>query len=174
MFVVRALARSPALLFPHQQSYCQMYPYEIHFKPPTPFMLNNWEKLLPDWRIPPQSIAIVLIKAQFPLDSENRYIEAEKDRLLHQFLLLGETFKQAIHQQGFMTEVISPKDGKPQYSGAGQLTFDLVATVNYSLGFKFDRTVKGCKILKHPLWENAVYPGIFLSDAPKSQLQLIM
>jgi hypothetical protein len=134
-------------------------------------MLNNWDKLLPDWKIPPQTIAIILLKSQFDLNLETNLINQEKDRLLHYFLTLGETLKRVNHPH--LTEVISPKDGTPQYSRRGELIFDLVATVHHSLRFDFSRTVQGCKVLNHPLWGTAVYPGLFLSDAPISELQSI-
>ncbi|NCS04734.1 MAG: hypothetical protein GPJ06_23030, partial [Microcystis aeruginosa G13-11] len=115
---------------------------ERYIKSPTPFMVHNWEKLLPDWQVPPQTIVIVLINSQFPLDEEGELIEQEKDRLLKQFMQWGQSFHLMSQKQGFLTEIICPKEGIPQYSKKGDAHFDLVATVHHSLGFNFS-TVRG-------------------------------
>jgi hypothetical protein len=147
---------------------------EIYIKSPTPFMLDNWERLLPDWQIPPQTLVVVLLKSQFPLDREGELIEVEKDRLLQHFQKLGQSFYLASQQKGFLTEIVSPKDGTPQYSRRGEAHFDLVAAVHHSLGFNFSRTVQGCKVVKHPVWQGAVYPGLFLSGATVATVESIL
>ncbi len=149
-------------------------PVEIYLKSPTPFMIDNWEKLLPDWKVPPQTIVLILLKSRLPLDGEGEFIELEKERLLHRFLEWGKVFYSTGHQGGFLTEIISPKDGTLQYSKKGQLIFDLVATVHYSLGFDFSKTAEGCKVLEHPVWQTAVYPGLFLSEATATVVKSIL
>jgi hypothetical protein len=151
-----------------------MNPVEIYIKFPTPFMVDNWKILLPDWKVSPQTMALVLMNSPFPLDSEGEFIEQEKDRLLRQFFALGEAFNLASCKRGFLTEIVSPKDGTPQYSGKGKLIFDLVATVHHSLGFGFSRTVKGCKVLEHPVWQTAIYPGLLLSGATFLEVKSIL
>ena len=146
---------------------------ERYIKSPTPFMVHNWEKLLPDWQVPPQTIVIVLINSQFPLDEEGELIEQEKDRLLKQFMQWGQSFHLMSQKQGFLTEIICPKEGIPQYSKKGDAHFDLVATVHHSLGFNFS-TVKGCKTLLHPRWHTAVYPGLFLSGTTAVAVESIL
>jgi hypothetical protein len=113
---------------------------EIYLDSPTPFMIEYWEKLLPDWKVLPQTIVLILLKSQLPLDGEGEIVELEKDRLLHRFWEFGQIFDTKSHQQGFFSEIISPKDGTPQYSKKGQLIFDLVATVHHALGFDFSQT----------------------------------
>ncbi|TRU67691.1 MAG: hypothetical protein EWV55_01165, partial [Microcystis viridis Mv_BB_P_19951000_S69] len=71
-------------------------------------MVHNWEKLLPDWQVPPQTIVIVLINSQSPLDGEGELIEQEKDRLLKQFMQWGQSFHLMSQKQGFLTEIICP------------------------------------------------------------------
>lgn len=149
-------------------------PVEIYLKLPTPFMMNNWNKLLPDWSVPPQAIVLVLLKSDFPLDGEGELVEQEKDRLLRQFMALGKFFALASQQRGIIAEIISPKDGTPQYSTQGDLIFDLVAIVHHSLGFDYSFTLKGCQLLKHPVWQTAIYPGLFLSEATLVEVQSIL
>ncbi len=133
---------------------------EVYYKYPTQFILDNWPKLLPTWSVSPQRVVIILLKSQFALDIENEMIQKEKERLLDEFYKLSKVFI----EQGIATEIISPPDGTPQYSMQGELTFDVVAVVHQLLGFDFSDTPKGCKVLKHPIWKEAVYPGLLLSQ----------
>lgn len=145
--------------------------FEIYIQEPTPFILEHWHRLLPDWRVVPQSLVLILLRAQFSLEQEGILMEVEKDRLYRDFLKIAELLHQAIHDQGYLSEIISPKDGLPVQSAPGTLIFDSVAAVNYWLGFSYDRTAKGCKVLNHPQWQRAVYPGLLLSAAPLAVLQ---
>jgi hypothetical protein len=147
---------------------------EIYLDWPTPFMVAHWKKLLPNWKVPPQTLVLILLKSQLPLDGEGEFVELEKDRLLHRFLEFGQTFYTMNHQRGFFSEIISPKDGTPQYSKKGQLIFDLVAIVHHSLGFDFLKTKGGCRAISHLVWQTAVYPGLFLSQATMETVQSIL
>jgi hypothetical protein len=147
---------------------------EIYLDSPTSFMVAHWEKLLPDWKVPPQTIVLILLKSRLPLDGEGEFVELEKERLLHRFLEIGQIFYTKSHRRGLFSEIISPKDGTPQYSKKGQWIFDLVATVHHSLGFGFSQTEGGCKVLKHPVWQTAIYPGLFLSQASATAVQSIL
>jgi len=129
---------------------------EVHYKAPTQFMYKNWQRLLPDYLATPEIVIIILLKSQFSLNGEGEMIIKEKDRLLKQFLALSNLYV------GRGTEIISPVDGTPQFSRKGELAFDLVAVVHELLGWPFSQTPQGCKVLKHPLWGEAVYPGIVL------------
>jgi hypothetical protein len=146
---------------------------EIQIQSPTPFMIRHREKLLPDWKIPPQTLVFVLLEADFSLDGEGHWIEREKERLLQQFLYLGQSFYLASQQLRYSSEIISPQDGTPQYSKRGKFTFDIVAAVHHSLSIEYSRTAKGCKVLSHPVWKAAVYPGIFLSEASNIAVEAI-
>ena len=151
-----------------------MQAFEIFVTAPTPFMSEHWPDLLPDWAIAPQSVVLILLRARMSLAQEGLQIEAEKDRLLQEFWKIGEFLCQVICRHGYSSEIISPKDGLPQYSSPGTLRFDSVAAVNYSLSFPYARTAQGCKVLTHPQWQQAVYPGLLLSDAPSTELALLL
>jgi hypothetical protein len=140
---------------------------EIYSKPPTQFLANNWQKLLPSWKTAPQTLVITLLKSEFSLEQEGDRVAQEKDRLLKEFLSRGKLFYSLSQEKGYLAEVISPKDGTPQYTTKGELTFDLVAIVHESLGWNFSRTNEGCKVLIHPNWGTNIYPGLFLSTARK-------
>lgn len=147
---------------------------EIYAGSPTPFMRDRWKSLLPDWKVPPQTLMLVLLNAQCSLDGEGEAIEAEKDRLLQQFLGLGRSFYLTSGRRGFLSEIISPQDGAPQYSTKGEIVFDIVAVIHQALGMTSAQTDKGCKVLRHRRWQAAVYPGIFLSEAPLPVVKSIL
>jgi hypothetical protein len=148
--------------------------YEIYFKSPTPFLVANRKRLLPDWTILPQSMAIIFLKSQLPLDQKTAQVEQEKEQLLSKIFRFGERFKKVSNQKGFFGEVISPQDGKPQYSKPGELSFDLVAIANSALGLSFHETAKGCKMLEHPRWKNSVYPGLLIAEISPQALKMII
>jgi hypothetical protein len=158
-----------------------MQAFEVFIKTPTPFMVDHWPSLLPDWTDAPQSLVLILLRAQFSLDQTGIMIETEKERLLAEFFKLSEFFQEKIlnhgdsnygeSKQDYLTAIISPKDGLPLNSSPGTLVFDTVAAVNYWLGFPFARTDQGCKVMTHPQWQQAVYPGLLLSAASPLALQ---
>ncbi|MEG3436530.1 methylmalonic aciduria and homocystinuria type D protein [Pannus brasiliensis CCIBt3594] len=141
---------------------------EIYPRSPTPFILENRLNLLPECPIEPRSILIIILHSRFPLDGEGESIDREKDRCLQRYLAIAESFRLANDRAGFGAEIISPKNGFPLYSARGKIAFDTVAIVHQTLGFDFDRTPAGCKVLKHPSQGSSVYPGLFLSSAESS------
>ena len=147
---------------------------EIYIHAPSPFIQAHWHELLPDWTRQPETMVLVLLRSQFPLDPEGEEIQQEKDRLMKEFESWADYFYQNSQQQRILTEIISPKDGTPQYSTKGNLTFDSVAAVHFALGFDFLRTDKGCKVLKHPHWQTAVYPALILSDMSSVAVQSLV
>ncbi len=139
---------------------------ERYLSTPTPFMVDHWSEILPDWTRPPQAIAICLLRANVPLDLDEQPQRQEKDRLLNQFLTWGEDLLQQGLPPSHRLAIISPQDGKPVFSQAGNSHIDLVATVHHCLGFPFARSPQGCKVLRHPEWRSAVYPGLVMTTMP--------
>ncbi|MEB3159912.1 MAG: hypothetical protein VKL20_00485 [Synechocystis sp.] len=140
--------------------------------PPTPFMVKHWPDIVPDWPGPPQAIAVCLLQSQVPLDEDDPPQRREKDRLLHQFLTWGDRHRHRELTPPQRLALISPQDGKPLFSPAGNCHIDLVATVHHCLGLPFVRTPAGCKILIHPQWRSAVYPGLAMTTLPLAAASL--
>lgn len=69
-----------------------MQAVEIFIKAPTQFMNGHWPSLLPDGIAIPQSLVLILLRAQYSLDEEGILIEKEKDRLFSEFLKISESF----------------------------------------------------------------------------------
>lgn len=145
---------------------------ECYLSAPTPFMAAHWSEILPDWTHPPQAIAICLLRAKVPLDLDGKPQRQEKDRLLHQFLTWGKDLRQQALPAPHCLAIISPQDGKPVCAQAGSIHIDLVATVHQCLGFPFVRSPQGCKLLLHPDWRSAVYPGLVITTMSMADASL--
>jgi len=143
-----------------------------HLSLPTPYMVDHWPEILPDWTLPPQTIIICLWPSQVPLDVDGPPQRQEKDRLLSQFVTWGQGVMQQPLPPGHDLAIISPQDGKPLFSPAGNTHIDLVATVHHCLGLSFRRTPDGCKVLIHPQWRSAVYPGLAMTTLPRADASL--
>lgn len=145
---------------------------ELYLAPPSQFIGDRWRKLLPDWQAPPISAIVVLLRSQYPLEDEGEAIEREKERLLQEFLKLSEKLRERCFQQSeFLLEAICPKQGTPIYSTPGEIMVSLVSVVHQLLGFEFFPTIKGCRVLKHPRWQTALYPGLLLSQSPRAAIE---
>jgi hypothetical protein len=136
---------------------------EIYIKPPSKFILNYWQQLLPQWIKVPQTVILILLPSQYSLDTSTEIIELEKNRLLLQFMIIAKSIKILCEEQGLLSEIISPKDGFPLNSLPGKMNFDLVAITHELLGFDFYQTSAGCKVLYHPQWGSAMYTSMIIS-----------
>lgn len=117
----------------------------------------------------------MLLRSQYPLEEEGQAIETEKERLLPEFLELSGKLRELCFQQGgFLLEAICPKQGTPIYSATGELMVSLVSVVHQLLGFEFFPTIKGCRVLKHPRWQTALYPGLLLSQSSGAVIEPIL
>ena len=147
---------------------------EIYIQPPSSFIFENRTQLLPDWNHPPKILVIVLLQSQWALKSEGELIQVEKDKLRTQFIQFAHYFQSVCTQKKLLTEIIDPQNGQPLNSAKGEISFDIVAVVHQLLNFNFELTLAGCKVLKHPLWNTAVYPGILLSLASPEKIKSIL
>ncbi|MEL4896315.1 hypothetical protein [Crocosphaera sp. Alani8] len=138
-------------------------PIEIYVQPITPFITNNSSLLLPDLPIVPKTAVIILLYSFIPLETSNRQVELEKQRLRDEFFTLSKRIKLTFQKQGTLVAIIDPQDGKPINSPASQLSFDIIAVVHQLLNFSFYQ-LHGCKVLNHPIQQTAIYPSLLLSD----------
>ncbi len=144
-------------------------PIEIYIKKPSDFIINNISQLLPNWKIHPASIIIVLFYCQIPIKTVNQGVETEKKRLKQEFLQFANSLRVILQKEKCLIEIIDPQEGKPINTNQGAINFDIVATIHQLLGFSFENTNEGCKILNHPTQKNAIYPTILLSNrCPKT------
>lgn len=136
--------------------------YSIH--PPSAFICQHSEKLLPEWSAPIRSIVVVLQPADRELTKRCRETDLQKQVLRSQFLEFGFKVAELLRQQGHLAELFDPKTGFPILSEAGSLRLDDVAVVRSTLGYTI-LPVGNCLTIVHPLWGSAVYPSILMSSA---------
>ncbi len=139
-----------------------MMQYSVH--PPSKFIYQHSEKLLPQWSSPIRSIVIVLQPADRKLTDRSLETDLQKQVLRSQFLEFGLKLAESIRQQGHLAELFDPKTGLPILSEAGSLRLDDVAVVRSTLGYAI-APVGNCLTIVHPLWGSAVYPSILMSSA---------
>jgi hypothetical protein len=147
---------------------------EIYVQPPTKFIIENSAKLLPQWKNSPQTVVIILLHSTRPLEIITEQVQEEKKRLKEEFLQLGQTIKSTAQRENWLIEIIDPQEGKPINSANGEIIFDTVAVVHQLLGFDFNNTKDGCKVLNHPSQKTAIYPSLLLSDAQKQEIYYLV
>ncbi len=136
--------------------------YSVH--PPSEFICQHSEKLLPEWSDPVRSIVVVLQPADRELTERCRETDVQKQVLRSQFLEFGFKVAESLRQQGHLAELFDPKTGLPILSEAGSLRLDDVAVVRSTLGYAI-APVGNCYTIVHPVWGGAVYPSILMSSA---------
>ena len=143
---------------------------ELYLCSPTVFINQNWFDLLPDWSNPPQTLIILCLQANCNLELTEKAIADEKDRLFDAFQEVAKVMENLAQQNQILIESICPKSGFSNHAQAGNLLFDLVSILHECLGFNFKRTDQGCKILSHPQWQQAIYPGLLISDVKRDRV----
>ena len=139
----------------------------------TEYVLKYRQELLPDWQENPQTIIFFFFQCKCALNGNNLQEEQiEKDRLLVKFNSLGNQFYNLSKERGILTEVICPKTGYPQYSNKGKQIFSIQHLVCRYLP-DFTSKSKICGLI-HPIWGQAVYPCIILSNSQPMEVKLIM
>ncbi|MBW4444060.1 MAG: methylmalonic aciduria and homocystinuria type D protein [Plectolyngbya sp. WJT66-NPBG17] len=136
--------------------------YSVH--PPSEYICQHSEKLLPEWSNPIRSIVVVLQPADRELTERCWETDLQKQVLRSQFLEFGFKVAKLLRQQGHLAELFDPKTGLPILSGAGSLRLDDVAVVRSTLGYEI-APVGNCFTIVHPIWGGAVYPSILMSSA---------
>ncbi len=139
----------------------------------TEYIVKYIQELLPDWQENPQTIIFFFFQSKYALDGSNLQKEQiEKDRLLAKFNHIGNQFYHLSKKEGILTEVICPKSGYPQYSTKGKQIFSIQHLISRYLP---DFTIKSkmCGLI-HPIWGQAVYPCIILSNGELMEVELIV
>lgn len=139
---------------------------------PSSFVVQNLERVLPDWNLPVLWVVIVLQQAQYELVEIMPEIEQEKERLREKFLRFGFEVAFSLRDRGFLSNLIDPRTGYPLLSRPGEIPHDDTAVVKALLGLPVIRN--RCCVLKHPVWGKAVYPSILLTSAPPPVIEPLL
>ncbi|MGK7931422.1 MAG: hypothetical protein AB4041_08305 [Microcystaceae cyanobacterium] len=146
---------------------------EIYLISPTLFIKENVDQLLPSWSNYPTTLIIILYFSNKLISSDILEVEREKKRLKNDFLQKGYQLRRKGLEQKALMEMIDPQDGYPINSGKGAISFDIVAIIHEQLGFKVNQK-NGCKCLNHPLYQNAIYPCLLLTNALDKDLEFLI
>jgi hypothetical protein len=139
---------------------------------PSSFVVQNLERVLPDWNLPVLWVVIVLQQAIYELVEITPEIEQEKERLREKFLRFGFEVAFSLREHSFLSNLIDPRTGYPLLSRPGEISHDDTAVVQALLGLPVIRN--RCCVLEHPVWGKAVYPSILLTSAPPPVIETIL
>jgi len=142
---------------------------EISFHPPSLFITNHQGEILPDWKVPVASLAVVLQRSRLSLRDETPAVEVEKVKLRDTFLRFGNQFVTHLSDRGISADFFDPRNGYPLMSRPGSISCDCVAAIEALLGYA---VVPGiCSRIDHPRWGSAVYPGILAGATSPENLK---
>lgn len=132
----------------------------------SPFIAQNLERVFPDWVLPVTTcrVVVVLQQSRYLLADTAPHVEREKDRLREKFIGFGSDVTRNLRDHGYLSDLIDPRTGYPQFSRPGEIPHDDTAVVRALLGFPVIHN--NCSVLEHPIWGSAIYPGILMSSAP--------
>jgi hypothetical protein len=144
----------------------------ISIHQPSSFISQNLERVLPDWTLPVAWVVVLLQQSRYPLAKTAPHVEREKDRLREKFMRFGCLVISQLRDQGFLADLIDPRDGYPWLSRRGEISHDDTAAVTALLGFPV--TPGNCSILTHPTWDTAIYPSILMSSASPQVIKSVL
>ena len=140
--------------------------------PPSPYIAQNLERILPDWKIPILWVVIVLQQSRYELVEKTPEVEQEKERLREKFLRFGFDVAFNLRDRNYPSNLIDPRTGYPLLSRPGEILHDDTAVVQALLGFPIMRNK--CRVLEHPRWGTAVYPSTLLTSAPPKIIKPVL
>jgi hypothetical protein len=146
---------------------------QIYIAPPSSFILNNQQQLLPSWESPITYVILVLQQSCLSLELSNYDVVREKDYLREQFWRLGSNVVQQLHGRNYLGELFDPRTGYPWFSLSGTITLNDNAVVQAILNFPVI-SYNNCSLLTHPQWNHAVYPSTIVTTASLLSLEAIL
>lgn len=148
----------------------QIVQISIHL--PSQFIVQNLERVIPDWNLPVLWVVIVLQQSRYELVETTPHVEKEKEQLREKFIRFGLEVAFKLRDRGFLTDLIDPRTGYPLLSHPGQIPHDDTAVVKALLGLPMIHN--SCRTLEHHEWGTAVYPSIMLSSASPTIIKSIL
>ena len=140
---------------------------QISVHRPSLFMVQNLERVIPDWNLPILWVVVVLQQARYELAETTPHVEREKERLREKFMRFAFDVAFNLRDRGYLSDLIDPRTGYPLLSRPGEICHDDTAVVKALLGFPV--TTNKCSVLTHPAWGSAVYPStLFASASPRA------
>lgn len=145
---------------------------QMSVHPPSPFIANNLERVLPDWNLPVLWVIIVLQQSRYELVETSLQVEQEKERLREKFMRFGFDVAFTLRDRNYPSNLIDPRTGYPLLSRPGEIPHDDTAVVKALLDLPLIRN--RCRVLEHPQWGKAVYPSTLLTSAPPKIIKPVL
>ncbi len=155
---------------------------QISIHSPSQYICANREQILPDWKKEHSLwVVIVLQQSAYELLESTPEIETEKQRLREKFMRFGcdvafnlrDWAERTPGGNGnYLTDLIDPRTGYPLLSRPGKILHDDTAAVKALLSYPVIQNK--CRVLIHPTWGMAVYPGILISQAPPFLIEWVI
>jgi Methylmalonic aciduria and homocystinuria type D protein len=145
---------------------------QISIHSPSQYICTNRERIFPDWKDKSMWVAVVLAKARYEMLEDNDIVEAEKQVLREQFIRYGFDVAFNLRDGGYFSDLVDPRTGYPILSRPGEFPHDDTAVVKALLGYPIIKNK--CRVVLHPSWGTAVYPGILISEAPPVMIEWML
>mmetsp|Transcript_35016 Transcript_35016/g.35654 ORF Transcript_35016/g.35654 Transcript_35016/m.35654 type:complete len:196 (+) Transcript_35016:130-717(+) len=140
--------------------------FEAYITPSTKTLDRELQYVFPSLDVKTGiTVIATLQKSKVDLVSYGPEEEREKDRLLINFMKLGESLSLSLSTVGYWIDYIDPCSGLPMLAQSSGKTFNEVDCVTSLLQFR-SMNAGCCKILLHPGWGSAVYPASIFTTAP--------
>ena len=143
---------------------------QIYIAPPSQFIRDRQKQLLPTWNIPVAHIILVLQHSSWSWEQSDDKITRVKDLLRENLFRFGGKLIFDLWKQGYLSDLFDPRTGYPLIGTAGEITLDDTAVTRALLGFEVTE-YRGCWLLNHPEWGNAVYPSTIVTTAPLKSIE---
>jgi Methylmalonic aciduria and homocystinuria type D protein len=146
---------------------------QISIHSPSQYICTNRERIFPDWKNQASMwVVVILAQARDEMLETSTVVEAEKEILREQFIRYGFDVAFSLRDQGYLTDLIDPRTGYPLLSRPGEFPHDDTAVVKALLGYPIIKNK--CRVVLHPHWGTAVYPGILISSAPPVMIEWML
>ncbi|MBE9045378.1 methylmalonic aciduria and homocystinuria type D protein [Pleurocapsales cyanobacterium LEGE 10410] len=143
---------------------------EIAIAPPHQFVLDRQQQLLPDWKVEPAYMILLLQQSSISLKVISPEADREKNLLRAKFIYWGRALIFALQDRGYQGELFDPRTGCPLFGRQG-INLDDNAVAKALLNYPVV-SYRQCSLLIHPTWGDRVYPSTMVTSAPQEIIKL--
>lgn len=140
-------------------------PIEYSVHKVLPRMKEDLQRVFPDVDITNCLIIPTFQKCNCDLVASGPVADAEKDRLLENFVDWAKACCETLQAKGHWADLTDPCSGYPVYGERGPGWYPDV--IGSQMLLRYDMIDTGCcKLISHPDWQTQVYPATLFTSAP--------
>ena len=143
---------------------------EVCITPPSKFVVDHQERLLPSWNVSVSYLILVLQRSSVSLEKSTLEVTQEKNQLRTEFIRFGCSLIFALLDQEATSDLFDPRTGYPLLASPDK-PLDDNAVVQALLGYTVTKHQQ-CSLLTHPTWGTNVYPSIVATAASSTVVNL--